>query len=169
MPPQLSSTSILQPILPPLKLSICSSRSTGGVTTLLPISAVMIRLVEFQLKSQDFDGAWQSYEEYSNSGGNSMPAALWPELRFAARKTRIIWTELLRNTNCLAYCTSHRKAIPIGITVCWSYLPQEFEPSEQALKFYNAAAASAVPHAEWDSSCGTSLWRLGPQIADFAY
>jgi membrane associated rhomboid family serine protease len=122
----------------------------------------MIRLLEFQLKSQDFDGAWQSYEEYSNSGGNPMPAVLWLEM-IRSQENQNHLERAVEEYERLATALPMEKQSLLALLSAGRICLKNLNRPEQALKFYNAAAASVIPHAEWDSNI-----RSGMQAAEQA-
>ena len=110
-----------------------------------------IKLCQLHLKAHDADAAWEDYQEYSNAGGDCMPAATWLELcRMAEGKQdferAVKEYELLAK----AYPTE-RQALLALLAAGRLALKQLHRPSD-ALLYYKAAKASTVPHADWESN-----------------
>jgi tetratricopeptide (TPR) repeat protein len=122
----------------------------------------MIRLCEFQVKARDMEGAWQSFEEFSNSGGGSMPSTTWLELiRFQENLAH--YDRAVEEYERLAVAFPEDKASILALLSAGRICLKNLNRPEQALKFYNAAASSSVPHAEWESNirAGTQAARQG--------
>jgi len=110
-----------------------------------------IKLCQLHLKAQDSEAALLDYQEYTNAGGDRMPAATWLELgrliegqqnysRAVTEYERLAKTYPSEKQSLLALLSAGRLA-----------LKQLHRPSD-ALLYYKAAKGSKVPHAEWDSN-----------------
>jgi tetratricopeptide (TPR) repeat protein len=93
--------------------------------------AVTAKLCKLHLMSHNHEAAWQDYQEYTNAGGDRMPAATWLELYRIAEGQQ-----------------NYDRAVTEYEHLAQAYLSR---PSD-ALKFYQAAAASPVPHLDWESN-----------------
>jgi membrane associated rhomboid family serine protease len=110
-----------------------------------------IKLCQLHLKAQDHEAAWQDYQEYSNAGGDKMPAASWLELgRIAegAQKYELAVKEY--EALAKAYPTERPSLLAL-LSAGRLSLKQLHRPSD-ALLYYKAAKASKVPHADWESN-----------------
>ena len=112
---------------------------------------ITIKLCQLHLKTQDKEAALQDYQEYMNAGGNRMPAAAWLELcrifegqenydRAVAEYDHLAQTYPKERQSILALLSAGRLS-----------LKQLNRPSD-ALRFYNAAKASPVPHLDWEAN-----------------
>jgi membrane associated rhomboid family serine protease len=111
----------------------------------------IIKLCQLHLKAQNSEEALHNYEEYTNSGGASMPAASWLELcrllegqqnydRAVSEYEKLAKAYPAEKQSLLALLSAGRLA-----------LKQLNRPSD-ALLYYKAAKASKVPHLDWESN-----------------
>jgi membrane associated rhomboid family serine protease len=111
----------------------------------------IIKLCQLHLKAQNSEEALHDYEEYTNSGGASMPAASWLELcrilegqqnyeRAVSEYEKLAKAYPAEKQSLLALLSAGRLA-----------LKQLYRPSD-ALLYYKAAKASKVPHLDWESN-----------------
>ena len=109
------------------------------------------KLCQLHLKAQDTESAWQDFLEYTNVGGDRLPATTWLELcRMAEGKQNYerAVTEYLRLAK--AY-PRERQALLALLSAGRLALKQLNRPAD-ALLYYKAAKASKVPHADWESN-----------------
>jgi predicted Zn-dependent protease len=109
------------------------------------------KLLLLELKTEDIEGAAQTYQEFKNAGGEKLPAAAWLEL---CRKLETLpnvdraleeYLELAK-----AYPTE-RQGLMAQMAVGRLYLKRLNRPAE-ALQFYQAAKGSPVPHLDWEAT-----------------
>ena len=111
----------------------------------------MAQLCEFQWKAHDLDGCWQSFEEFSNAGGDSLPAPIWLELCRIAEgkedyKRAVEEYEKLANAypkdrpSLLAFMAADRLSL------------KRLNRPADALRFYESASQSSVPHLDWETN-----------------
>ena len=113
--------------------------------------ATTARLCQLHLKSQDHEAAWRDYQEYTNAGGDRLPVATWLELcrMVEGQQTyELAVTEYERLAK--AYPTERQSLLAL-LSAGRLTLKQLNRPSD-ALKFYKSAAASSVPHLDWESN-----------------
>ena len=121
-----------------------------------------VQLCQVYLKNQDQDNAWRAFEEYQNAGGDKMPAATWLEIirsieaqqhfdRAVSEYERIAEAYPTEKQSLLAQLAAGRLCL------------KRLNRPEAALKFYKAAAASKVPHLDWEANI-----QAGIQDADRA-
>jgi membrane associated rhomboid family serine protease len=110
-----------------------------------------IKLCQLQLKAQDKEAAWRSYEEYKNAGGNRMPAATWLELcrilegeqnydRAVSEYEQLAQTYSTERQSILALLSAGRLSL------------KQLNRASDALRYYNAAKVSPVPHLDWEAN-----------------
>ena len=110
-----------------------------------------VQLCQVYLKNQDQDNAWRAFEEYQNAGGDKMPAATWLEIirsieaqqhfdRAVSEYERIAEAYPTEKQSLLAQLAAGRLCL------------KRLNRPEAALKFYKAAAASKVPHLDWEAN-----------------
>lgn len=109
------------------------------------------KLLELEIKAKDHEGALHTCQEFRNAGGEKLPASLWleycrqletqPDVSHAAE-------EYLGLAD--AYPTE-RQGLLAQMAAGRLCLKRLNRPSE-ALRLYEAALASAVPHADWQAT-----------------
>lgn len=114
------------------------------------------QLLQLHLKAQDSEAAWRDYEAYCNAGGDKLPAAAWLELarilegqqnfdRAATEYVRLAEAHPTEKQNILALVAAGRL-----------YLKKLNNP-EEALRCYEKANASPVPHLDWQPNIDAGL------------
>jgi membrane associated rhomboid family serine protease len=126
------------------------------------------KLLALELKANDAEGAWQTYQNLKNAGGEKLSASVWldlcrqletqPDLERAAGE----YKELIQ-----AYATE-KQGLLAQMAAGRIYLKRLNRPSD-ALRFYEAAEASPVPHPDWqatiDRGIADAKKALQPQTA----
>jgi len=102
---------------------------------------------ELHLKAKNPDGAWQDYEDFRNSGGEKLPAAPWFEIcRMLEEQGN--YDRALSELESLANAhPGERQGLMAQMAAARICLKRLDRPAD-ALKFYEAAANSKVPHLE---------------------
>jgi membrane associated rhomboid family serine protease len=111
----------------------------------------MIKVCQLQLKAQEPDLAWSSYAEYTNSGGDSMPAATLLELCRIVENRQDFSVAVDEYAKLAAKYPNERPGLLAMIAAGRLSLKKLNQP-EAALKFYKRAASSSVPHLDWDAN-----------------
>ena len=110
---------------------------------------VTAKLCALHLKAREYDVAWQNYEDFLNSGGQNMPAAIWLDLGRAAEERQEYDRALTEYEKLIAAYPKERQALMAQIAagkVCM----QRLNRPQDALKFLEAAKASPIPHLDWE-------------------
>jgi membrane associated rhomboid family serine protease len=108
----------------------------------------LMKLLALEIKANDHEGALQTCQDFRNSGGEKLPASLWlefcrqletqPDISRAADE----YLELAR-----AY-PSEKQGLLGQMAAGRIYLKRLNRPAD-ALRLYQAAQASSIPHADW--------------------
>jgi hypothetical protein len=109
------------------------------------------KIIALELKANDHEGAWLTYHDFKNSGGEKLSASLWldlcrqletqPDIERAAGE----YQDLAK-----AYPTE-KQGLLAQMAVGRIYLKRLNRPAD-ALRFYEAAQASPVPHPDWQAT-----------------
>lgn len=110
-----------------------------------------IKLCQLHLKAQDKEAAWRSYEEYKDAGGKQMPAATWLELCRVLEGGQSYDRAVTEYEQLAQTYPKERQSILALLSAGRLSLKQLNRPSD-ALRFYNAAKASPVPHLDWEAN-----------------
>jgi len=103
------------------------------------------------LKNQNVSGALQEYQDFKNSGGESLPSATWLELCRAIEGQGNYEKAVAEYDQLAKACASERPALLALLAAGRLSLKNLNRPNE-ALRFYEAAANSPVPHLDWESN-----------------
>jgi len=112
---------------------------------------VTVQLCQVYLKNQDQDNAWRAFEEYQNAGGDKMPAATWLEI-IRSLETQQHFDRAVSEYERLAEAYPTEKQSLLAQLAAGRLCLKRLNRPEAALKFYKAAAASKVPHLDWEAN-----------------
>jgi membrane associated rhomboid family serine protease len=110
-----------------------------------------IKLCQLHLKAQHAEAAWEDYQEYANAGGDRMPAATWLELCRIAEGHQNYQGAVTEYEHLAKTYPTERQSLLALLSAGRLSLKKLNRPAD-ALRFYKAAAASTVPHLDWDSN-----------------
>lgn len=125
----------------------------------------IIKLCQLHLKAQDADLAWHDYEEYINSGGNSMPASTWLELCRAA-EGKEQYQRAVTEYEKLATTHPNEKQSLLALMAAGRLTLKKLSQPAEAQRLYQAASRSPVPHAEWVSNIQAGLREAEKAMAE---
>jgi membrane associated rhomboid family serine protease len=109
------------------------------------------KLIELELKANDFQAAWEAYQDLKRSGAQKLPAQVWLDLcrQVETHSEPQLAADEYRSL-AQAYPTE-KQGLLAQIATGRIYLKRLNRPSD-ALGFYEAAQASPVPHTEWKAT-----------------
>jgi membrane associated rhomboid family serine protease len=111
----------------------------------------VIKLCQMHLKAQNADAAWQDFGDYLNSGGERMPASTWLELCRAAEGQQN-FERAVEEYDKLARAYPNERQSLLALMAAGRLSLKKFSRPAEALRFYQAAADSPVPHLDWDTN-----------------
>lgn len=128
----------------------------------------LTKLLALEIKANDHEGAAQTCQDFRNAGGEKLPAPLWlefcrqlenqPDVSHAA-------DEYLQLANSYP---AERQGLLAQMAAGRLYLKRLSRPSD-ALRLYEAAASSSVPHGDWQPTIEKGIAdankALNPQTA----
>lgn len=106
------------------------------------------KLLALEIKANDHEGALQTFQDFRNSGGEKLPAALWLEFcRLLETQPDVSRAadEYVELSN--AY-PAERPGLMAQMAAGRLYLKRLNRPAD-GLRLYEAAQASPAPHADW--------------------
>jgi membrane associated rhomboid family serine protease len=109
------------------------------------------KLIELELKANDFQAAWEAYQDLKRSGGEKLSAQVWLDL---CRHVETHSEPQLAADEYRSLAQAHpteKQGLLAQIATGRIYLKRLNRPSD-ALGFYEAAQASPVPHTEWKAT-----------------
>jgi tetratricopeptide (TPR) repeat protein len=111
----------------------------------------LVKLLAVEIKANDAEGALQTFQDFRNAGGEKLPAAIWldlcrvletqPDISRAAEE----YLELARTH------ANEKQGLLAQMAAGRIYLKRMNRPAD-ALRLYEAAQASAIPHADWQTT-----------------
>ena len=108
---------------------------------------VTVKLCELHLKAREHEAAWKDYEEYLQLGGEKMPPAIWLDLCRLPEAQQDFERAVSEYEKLAAAYPSERQSVMAQLAGARICVKQLNRPQE-ALRFYEAASASAVPHLD---------------------
>lgn len=110
-----------------------------------------VKLCQVHLKQQDKEAAWRDYEEFKNAGGENLPPAVWLELsRYLEEQQNL--EGAVSEYERLASAHPNDKQSVLALIAAGRLSLKRLNRPDEALKFYKAAAASPVPHLDWETN-----------------
>jgi membrane associated rhomboid family serine protease len=109
------------------------------------------KLIQVHLKNQNLDGALQEYEDFKNSGGEALAGATWLELCRAIEGRGDHQRAVEEYEKLSKACSSERPALLALLAAGRLSLKNLNRPAD-ALRFYETASNSPVPHLDWESN-----------------
>ena len=109
------------------------------------------KLIHLHLKSQNPDAAWQDYEDFRNAGGDALPCAAWLELCRAIEGQGNV-DRAVREYERLASAWPTERAAVLALLAAGRLSLKNLNRPADALRFYEAARKSPVPHLDWESN-----------------
>ena len=111
----------------------------------------IIKLCQLHLKMQDHEAAWTDYQEFTNSGGERLPASMWLELCRSAEGQQNFDRAVMEYDKLARAYPAERQSLLALMAAGRLSLKKLNQPAE-ALRFYKAAADSPVPHLDWSTN-----------------
>jgi membrane associated rhomboid family serine protease len=108
---------------------------------------ITIKLCELHLRAREYETAWCDYEEFLNLGGEKMPPAIWLDLCRLPEEQQDFERAVSEYEKLAAAYPSERQSLLAQVAAARVSLKRLNRPQD-ALRLYEAAAASAVPHLD---------------------
>jgi rhomboid family protein len=102
-----------------------------------------------RLRAHEVEAAFQDYAEFLNSGGSKMPPATWLELCKGAEELQDFERALAEYQQLATTYPAERQGLTAQLSAARLCLKRLKRPQD-ALALYQAAAASPVPHLDWE-------------------
>jgi len=108
-----------------------------------------VKTCALHLRAHEIEAAFQDYAEYVDGGGGKMPAATWLELCKGAEEKQEFERALTEYQQLAAAYPAERQALTAQLSEARLCLKRLNRPKD-ALALYQAAAASPIPHLDWE-------------------
>lgn len=108
-----------------------------------------VKTCAFHLRDHQIEAAFQCYAEFMDNGGGKMPAMTWLELCKGAEELQEFERALQEYQDLAKAYPAERQSLTAQLSAARLCLKKLNRPKE-ALAIYQAAAASPIPHLDWE-------------------
>jgi membrane associated rhomboid family serine protease len=108
-----------------------------------------VKTCTLHLRAHEVEAAFQDYAEFIDSGGSRMPAAIWLELCKGAEELQEFDRALAEYQQLAQTYPTDRPALTAQLSAARLCL-QRLNRPQVALALYQTAAASPIPHLDWE-------------------
>jgi tetratricopeptide (TPR) repeat protein len=108
-----------------------------------------VKACSLHLKAHEIEAAFQDYAEFIDSGGGNMPAGTWLELCKGAEEMQEFDRALAEYEQLAQAYPAERQALTAQLSAARLCLKRLNRPQD-ALALYQTAAASPIPHLDWE-------------------
>ena len=114
------------------------------------------KLCELHLRARESEAAWQDYEDFLNAGGENLPPSSWLALCRVPEERKDYERALKEYENLAAAHPSERQSLLAQLGAARLCLKRLNRPQD-ALRFYEAASASAAPHLDLEKDIESGI------------
>jgi membrane associated rhomboid family serine protease len=118
--------------------------------------SAMAKLIQLHLKQNNLDAALQEYEGLQGGVEDALPSAVWLELCRAVENTGNYERAASEYEKLAKACPADKPGLLALLAAGRLSLKNLNRPAE-ALKFYEAAAKSPVPHLDWETNIRSGI------------
>jgi membrane associated rhomboid family serine protease len=122
------------------------------------------KVCELNMRAGMREAAWQDYEEFLNLGGENMAPSTWLELCRVAEERRDYKRALSEYQKLAAVCPSEREGFMAQFGAARILLTR-LDRADEALRLYQAASASTVPHLDLEREIESGLCEAHTAVA----
>jgi membrane associated rhomboid family serine protease len=108
-----------------------------------------VKTCAMHLRAHEIEAAFQDYAELTNSGGSKLPAAIWLDLCKGAEEMQDFERAFTEYQHLAQTYPADRQALTAQLSAARLCLKRLNRPQE-ALALYQTAAASPIPHLDWE-------------------
>ncbi len=108
-----------------------------------------VKTCELHLRAHEIEAAFQDYAEFTDFGGSKMPAAAWLDLCKGAEEMHDFERAFGEYQHLAQRYPVERQALTAQLSAARLCLKRLNRPQD-ALALYQAAAASPIPHLDWE-------------------
>lgn len=123
-----------------------------------------LKLCASHLKAREVEAAFQDYAEFVDSGGGKLPPDLWLELCKGAESLEEFDRALAEYLQLAESYPTERQALTAQLSAARLCLKKLNRPHD-ALILYQTAAASPIPHLDWEAIIQTGIKEAKAAIA----
>jgi membrane associated rhomboid family serine protease len=110
---------------------------------------VTVKTCALHLKAHEIEAAFQDYGEFIDAGGGKLPASTWLELCKGAEEKQEFERALSEYQQLAAAYPAERQSLTAQLSAA-RLCAKRLNRPQDALALYQAAAASPIPHLDWE-------------------
>jgi len=118
--------------------------------------AALLKLVELAVKSKDTEESFRAYQDFKAAGGEQLTAPVWLDFCRLIEDTQDLHRAVEEYEALAAAYPKEKQALLANIAAGRLCLKRMGEP-QKALRLYQAAAASPVPHLDWEPTIASGI------------
>ena len=126
-----------------------------------------LKLISLHLRAREPELALQEYQDFVNSGGDKIPTATWLDL-CRALENQDPQRALAEYEKFIAANATDRQSLMAQIA-CGRLCVKKLSRPDEGLKFYEAAAASKIPHLDLDVNIAAGIREAKAAMAPPAF
>jgi membrane associated rhomboid family serine protease len=115
-----------------------------------------VKTCALHLKAHEIEAAFQDYAEFIDSGGGKLPATTWLDLCKGAEEKQEFERALSEYQQLAAAYPAERQALTAQLSAA-RLCAKKLNRPQDALTLYQSAAASPVPHLDWEQHIQTGM------------
>jgi len=116
----------------------------------------LLKLLALEMKANDHESAMQTCQDFRNAGGEKLPAPLWLEYCRQLETQPDISRAADEYLDLAKAYPSEKQGLLAQMAAGRIYLKRLNRPAD-ALRLYEAAQASSIPHADWQSTIDRAI------------
>jgi len=114
------------------------------------------KLVDLAVASKDTEESLRAYHDFKSAGGQNLAAPVWLDLCRLIEDSQDLYRAVSEYEALAAAYPDQKQALLANMAAGRTCL-KRLSDSSRALKFYRAAAASTVPHVEWEPTISSGI------------
>ncbi len=115
-----------------------------------------VKTCALRLKAHEIEAAFQDYAEFIDSGGGKLPATTWLELCKGAEEKQEFERAVSEYQQLAAAYPAERQSLTAQLSAA-RLCAKKLNRPQDAFMLYQAAAASPIPHLDWEAHIQTGM------------
>jgi lipopolysaccharide biosynthesis regulator YciM len=111
----------------------------------------LMKLLQLEIKANDHEGALQTCQNFRNAGGEKLPASIWLEFCRQLETQQDVSHAADEYLELAKAYPAEKQSLLAQMAAGRIYLKRMNRPAD-ALRLYEAAHASSIPHADWQTT-----------------
>jgi membrane associated rhomboid family serine protease len=118
--------------------------------------AALQKLVDLAVKAKDTEESLRANEDFKSAGGERLPAPVWLDLCRLIEDAQDLQQAVTEYEALATAYPNEKQGLLANLAVARICLKRLSDP-QKALRFYQAAAASPIPHLDWEPTISSGI------------